>query len=346
MIPLQTVLKNRYRIIHLLNEGGMAYIYEAEDLYLKKQIAVKVLKPHLVQDPKAKKRFYQEFKITAGLKSPMILQVYDYFEEKKYHCLVMELFVGQTLKEVIDSYISFSWEEAIQIIKPLLKAVAFLYENNIVHCDLSTSNIFITFDRQVKIGDFGIALYTKHIDFKDNFKEKKATHINIVGNPKYMAPEMVYEQYASHQSDLYALGIIFYEMLTGKTPFQNYNRKLLAYKHISEVPIDINKLNKAVSVGVNNIIAKLLAKNIFARYQTVKEVQADLCHLEKEPFMLHKMKAINNKVLIYKKNHFVKVSLRYSYRFFPLLIKQWIVILFFIFGLITILTFFLLSFWI
>lgn len=210
-MEINKLLNNRYHILKIIGSGGMAKVYEAQDKYLNRQVALKVINPISPLDDLIKERFLQEIRAVSRVRHPNVILVYDVFIDKKDWCLVFELLEGKTLKEYLSNYSVLSVNEVIVIMKEILKGVNACHAVNIIHRDLKPENIILTSNGAIKVLDFGIAVI-------DDYEVKK--HANqVVGTMKYIAPEVVKFQKPTIQSDIYALGIILYELLVGKPPF-------------------------------------------------------------------------------------------------------------------------------
>ncbi len=285
-MEINKLLNNRYHILKIIGSGGMAKVYEAQDKYLNRQVALKVINPFSPLDDLIKERFLQEIRAVSRVRHPNVILVYDVFIDKKDWCLVFELLEGKTLKEYLSNYSVLSVNEVIVIMKEILKGVNACHAVNIIHRDLKPENIILTSSGAIKVLDFGIAVI-------DDYEVKK--HANqVVGTMKYIAPEVVKFQKPTIQSDIYALGIILYELLVGKPPFFHKNPQILAAKHIKEPMPLIHEINKNIPQSLENIILKATAKNINDRYRTISELSNDLdCCLKTE----------NKNNMLFKKNY-------------------------------------------
>lgn len=303
-MEINKLLNNRYHILKVIGSGGMAKVYEAEDKYLSRQVALKVINPISPLDDLIKERFLQEITAVARIRHPNVILVYDVFIDKKDWCLVFELLEGKTLKEYLSNYSVLSVNEVVVIMKEILKGVNACHAANIIHRDLKPENIILTNSGAIKVLDFGIAVI-------DDYEVKK--HANqVVGTMKYIAPEVVRFQKPTIQSDIYALGIILYELLVGKPPFFHKNPQILAAKHIKEPMPLIHEINNNIPQSLENIILKATAKDIKDRYQTINELSNDLNHcLEKED-------RNHTSVVLLKKNYLNSQKLKK-----PFYLKKW-----------------------
>lgn len=303
------VLNNRYQIIKKIGSGGMAKVYRAQDKFLNRQVALKMINPISPLDDLIKERFIQEIKAVARIRHPNVISIYDVFIDKKQWCLVFELLEGKTLKEYLNSCSIIGIAQVIMIMKEVLKGVNACHQVGIIHRDLKPENIMLTTSGAIKVLDFGIAVI-------DDYEVKK--HANqVVGSMKYIAPEVVRFQKPTIQSDIYALGIILFELLVGKPPFFHKNPQILATKHIKEPMPLISEINSNIPQSLENIILKATCKSLTQRYTTINQLSLDLetC-LEsnrknekpnhKNKIMLVKNKNINLNLQVLKQPFYVK----------------------------------------
>lgn len=262
------VLKDRYFITSLIQEGGMSYVYLAEDTINKKQVAVKIMKEETFKDPLNIARFQREARACASLRHPNIVEIYDIDEYKGKPYIVMEYVESKSLKDLLITRGSFSTLEACDIIYQLADALMHAHEHGVIHRDIKPQNVMMQYDGGVKLLDFGIAT----ISDAPNITQKDM----VVGSVHYMAPEMLKGKGASPRSDIYALGITFFELLTGKQPFTDSSPVNIAMKQIEEPLPSVRKLNSDVSPKIEKIINKACAKNPDNRYQSMKAFKHDL----------------------------------------------------------------------
>lgn len=262
------VLKDRYFITSLIQEGGMSYVYLAEDTINKKQVAVKIMKEETFKDPLNIARFQREARACASLRHPNIVEIYDIDEYKSKPYIVMEYVESKSLKDLLITRGSFSTLEACDIIYQLADALMHAHEHGVIHRDIKPQNVMMQYDGGVKLLDFGIAT----ISDAPNITQKDM----VVGSVHYMAPEMLKGKGASPRSDIYALGITFFELLTGKQPFTDSSPVNIAMKQIEEPLPSVRKLNSDVSPKIEKIINKACAKNPDNRYQSMKAFKHDL----------------------------------------------------------------------
>ena len=262
------VLKNRYFITSLIQEGGMSYVYLAEDTINKKQVAVKIMKEETFKDPLNIARFQREARACASLRHPNIVEIYDIDEYKGKPYIVMEYVESKSLKDLLITRGAFSPLEACDIIYQLADALMHAHEHGVIHRDIKPQNVMMQYDGGVKLLDFGIAT----ISDAPNITQKDM----VVGSVHYMAPEMLKGKGASPRSDIYALGITFFELLAGKQPFNDSTPVNIAMKQIEEPLPSIHKIRNDVSPKIEKIINKACAKNPDNRYQSMKAFKHDL----------------------------------------------------------------------
>ncbi|MFC6201651.1 Stk1 family PASTA domain-containing Ser/Thr kinase [Lactiplantibacillus nangangensis] len=267
MTPNYT-LSGRYRIIRSLGEGGMANVYLAHDLILDRDVAVKLLRLDLRDDPKTIKRFQREALATTELVHPHIVSLYDVGEENGMQYLVMEYVKGMDLKNYIKEHFPLPLQQVIDIMEQILSAVATAHAHNIIHRDLKPQNILIDEQGNAKITDFGIAVA---------LSEHTMTQTNtILGSVHYLSPEQARGSMATKQSDIYSLGIILYEMLTGSVPFKGETAVSIALKHFqNEIP-SVRDYDAKIPQALENVVLQSTAKDPRDRYATVADMANDL----------------------------------------------------------------------
>lgn len=261
-------LKNRYFIISLIQEGGMSYVYLAEDVINKKNVAVKIMKDETFSDPLNIARFQREARACAALRHPNIVEIYDIDEYKGKPYIVMEYVESKSLKDLLITRGTFSPLEACDIIYQLADALMHAHEHGVVHRDIKPQNVMMQYDGGVKLLDFGIAT----INDAPNITQKDM----VVGSVHYMAPEVLKGKGASPKSDIYALGITFFELLAGKQPFNDSSPVNIAMKQIEEPLPSIHKIRDDVSSKIEKVINKACQKNPENRYQSMKALKHDL----------------------------------------------------------------------
>ena len=267
-------LGNRYEILEKIGVGGMATVYKARCKLLNRNVAIKVLKDEFANDAEFIKRFQIEAQAAASLSHPNIVSIYDVGNEDNMHYIVMELIEGETLKDIITRKGKLDWREAVDIAAQIAAGLAKAHANHIIHRDIKPHNIIITKDGVAKVTDFGIA------------KAVSNSTINAfgstIGSVHYFSPEHARGGYTDEKSDIYSLGVVLYEMVTGKLPFDGDTPVSVALKHIQETPKEPIEINKDIPIGVNNIIMKAMAKDISERYQSAGEMQKDLERILKQ----------------------------------------------------------------
>ena len=262
------ILGNRYEIIEKIGTGGMATVYRAKCHVLKREVAVKILRDEFTTDNEFIKRFNAEAQSAASLTHPNIVSVYDVGHEGNLYYIVMELVKGKTLKEIIveDGALAWKWavDLAIQIARGLEKA----HRNNIVHRDIKPHNIIITEEGVAKVTDFGIAKAVSNATI--------TAFGATTGSVHYFSPEQAKGGHTDAKSDLYSLGVVMYEMVTGRVPFDADTPVSVALKHIQEEPVEPIVLNSQIPLSLNKIILKAMQKEPSMRYQTATEMIRDL----------------------------------------------------------------------
>ena len=269
MIQIGKIFAGRYRIIKQIGRGGMADVYLAKDLILDgEEVAVKVLRTNYQTDPIAVARFQREARAMADLDHPHIVRITDIGEEDGQQYLAMEYVAGLDLKRYIKEHYPLSNEEAVRIMGQILLAMRLAHTRGIVHRDLKPQNILLTPDGTAKVTDFGIAVA---------FAETSLTQTNsMLGSVHYLSPEQARGSKATVQSDIYAMGIIFYEMLTGHIPYDGDSAVTIALQHFQKPLPSVIDENPSVPQALENVVIKATAKKLTDRYQSVAEMYVDL----------------------------------------------------------------------
>lgn len=262
------ILADRYELKELIGQGGMADVYLAYDDILKREVAVKILRSSLTGDPIYITRFHREARAAAALCHRNIVEIYDVGEEDDLYYIVMEYVRGQTLKELINKRGALHYVEAVDIMKQVVSATTLAHSMGIVHRDLKPQNILVTDSGIVKIADFGIASI-------QSLSQVTQTD-TIMGSLHYLAPEIARGEKATPQSDIYALGVVFYELLRGDVPFNGESPVNIALKHMRDEIPSVRAYNPAIPQSVENIIIKATAKNTNNRYQCADDMLDDL----------------------------------------------------------------------
>ncbi|MCI9177544.1 MAG: Stk1 family PASTA domain-containing Ser/Thr kinase [Clostridia bacterium] len=269
------VIGNRYEILEKIGEGGMATVYKARDNTLKRYVAVKVLRDEFITDDEFIKRFNSEAQAAASLTHPNIVSIYDVGHEETVHYIVMELVQGKTLKEIINEDGVLPWKWSVNIAIQVTSALETAHKNNIVHRDIKPHNIIITEDGIAKVTDFGIAKAVSNSTI--------TAFGTTIGSVHYFSPEHARGGYTDAKSDIYSLGVVMYEMLTGRVPFDADTPVSIALKHMQEKPVEPIKLNPSIPYAINKIIIKAMEKDISLRYQNATELLKDLSLALKNP---------------------------------------------------------------
>ena len=269
MIQIGKIFAGRYKIIRQIGRGGMADVYLARDLILDgEEVAVKVLRTNYQTDPIAVARFQREAKAMADLDHPNIVRITDIGEEGGQQYLAMEYVAGLDLKRYIKENAPLSNEEAVRLMGQILLAMRLAHTQGIIHRDLKPQNVLLTPDGNAKVSDFGIAVA---------FAETSLTQTNsMLGSVHYLSPEQARGSKASVQSDIYAMGIIFYEMLTGHIPYDGDSAVTIALQHFQKPLPSIIEENKNVPQALENVVIKATAKKLSDRYKSVAEMYVDL----------------------------------------------------------------------
>ncbi|MBC1867337.1 Stk1 family PASTA domain-containing Ser/Thr kinase [Listeria seeligeri] len=261
-------LNDRYKILHAIGGGGMANVYLAHDIILDRDVAVKILRIDLADESNLIRRFQREAQSATSLVHPNIVSVYDVGEENDLHYIVMEHVDGMDLKQYIHENHPISYEKAVDIMLQIVSAVTVAHQHHIIHRDLKPQNILIDHDGVVKITDFGIAMA---------LSETSITQTNsLLGSVHYLSPEQARGGMATQKSDIYSLGIVLYELLTGKVPFDGESAVSIAIKHLQADIPSARAQNPEIPQSLENIIIKATAKDPFLRYQNAEEMEKDL----------------------------------------------------------------------
>ncbi|WP_347943786.1 Stk1 family PASTA domain-containing Ser/Thr kinase [Enterococcus cecorum] len=258
----------RYLILGNIGSGGMANVFLARDLILDREVAIKVLRYDFLNDQSAIRRFQREMLASTELVHPNIVTVYDAGQEGETQFLVMEYVKGMDLKRYIQTQYPIPYDRIVDIMQQILSAVTLAHQHRIIHRDLKPQNILIDESGTVKITDFGIAVA---------LSETSITQTNsMLGSVHYLSPEQARGSMATNQSDIYAIGIILYEMLTGKVPFDGESAVTIALKHFQEEIPSVRLYDRHVPQSLENVVLKATAKDPIDRYQSAEEMSADL----------------------------------------------------------------------
>lgn len=262
------IIAERYELLELIGQGGMADVYLAQDIILNRTIAIKILRTSLAKDPIYVTRFQREASAAAALSHKNIVEIYDVGEDDDKYYIVMEYVPGMTLKELILKRGAVHVVEAIDIMKQVISGIAKAHQLGIIHRDLKPQNILVTDSGVAKIADFGIASM-------QSLAQVTQTDV-IMGSLHYLAPELARGEKATAQSDVYALGIVFYELLRGEVPFNGESPVNIALKHMQEDLPSLLAFNPSIPQSVENIIIKATAKNLNDRYKSAMEMLDDI----------------------------------------------------------------------
>jgi serine/threonine protein kinase/beta-lactam-binding protein with PASTA domain len=270
-----TVLGNRYELIEKIGSGGMADVYKARCRLLNRFVAVKILKQEFINDEEFLARFKTESQAAASLSHPNIVSIYDVGRDGDYNYIVMEYVEGITLKQYIEKYGIFSWRETIDISVQILDAFDHAHKHGIVHRDIKPHNIMITPNKTIKVMDFGIA------------RAATASTLTLsgttIGSVHYFSPEQAKGSYTDAKSDIYSVGVVMYEMLTGRVPFDGDSPISIAIMQIQNNPPSLKEFNISVPLALESVIMKAMNKDRDLRYQTAAAMAKDLKLIEKLP---------------------------------------------------------------
>ncbi len=274
-------LSGRYKILDMIGGGGMANVYLAHDMILDRDVAVKVLRMDFAEDEEFIRRFHREAQSATSLAHPNIVNIYDVGEEDSIYYIVMEYVDGQTLKQYIQQNSPIRIDDALEIMKQLTSAISHAHQNHIIHRDIKPHNILIDRHGNVKITDFGIAMA---------LSATSITQTNsVLGSVHYLSPEQARGGMANRKSDIYSLGIVMFELLTGRLPFSGESAVSIALKHLQSETPSLKRWNPSIPQSVENIVLKATAKDPFHRYDSVEEMEEDI-RTALEPERLHEEK--------------------------------------------------------
>jgi len=263
-----TILGSRYEIIEKIGEGGMAEVYKAKCHLLDRFVAIKILKKQFANDKDFVKKFQKEASSAAGLLGTNIVNIYDVGNENNINYIVMELVEGKTLKEIIKEDGPLPVEKVIDYSIQISKALECAHKNNIIHRDVKPHNILVTDEGNIKVTDFGIAKASGSATITNTCK--------VMGSAHYFSPEQAKGSYVDCRTDIYSLGIVIYEMVTGRVPFDAESPVSVALKHIQEPVIPPRLVNSNVPSNLNNLILKCIEKEPIKRYQSISELLNDI----------------------------------------------------------------------
>ena len=261
-------INERYKIMELIGGGGMSHVYLAEDMILNREVAIKVLRYDFSNEEELHRRFQREALAATSLAHPNIVSIYDVGNDGDYHFIVMEYIKGKTLKQYIQEFSPIAPAKAIQIMKQLISAIEHAHDYQIIHRDIKPQNILVDQSGNVKITDFGIATTLTATSYtKTN---------SVIGTVHYLSPEQARGGVASHKSDIYALGIVLYELLTGELPFSGESAVSIALKHLQSETPSVRAYNSSIPQSLENVVLKATAKDPSHRYSNVSEMGVDI----------------------------------------------------------------------
>lgn len=267
-----TVLGNRYELLEKIGEGGMAVVYKAKDNLLNRNVAVKILKEQFSSDREFVEKFKREATAAASLSDNNIVNIYDVGSQENVNYIVMECVTGKTLKQIIKEERRIFPDRAVEIAIQITKALKCAHKNNIIHRDIKPHNILVTEDGIVKVTDFGIAKASDSVTITNSNK--------IMGSAHYFSPEQAKGSFLDFRTDIYSLGIVMYEMVTGRVPYDAESPVSIALKHIQEPVVPPNQLNENIPESLNKLILKAVEKEPIRRYQSMEDMLSDLKKIE------------------------------------------------------------------
>lgn len=264
---MDAVLGNRYRLLEIIGQGGMAVVYKAQDTVLGRFVAVKMLRPQYAADPIIVDRFHKEAQAAAGLSHPNIVNVYDVGQEDGRPYIVMEYVAGQSLKEIITAQGPLPIGDALDIAAQICAAVDFAHRHGLVHRDIKPQNVLISPEGLAKVADFGLAAPSPRAR-----EAAEGEEAEVWGTVHYLSPEQAQGKPATQASDIYAIGVVLYEMVTGQVPFEGTTPEEVILKHLQQSPSPPHLLNPRVPAAVEAFILKAMAKDPERRYTSAREM--------------------------------------------------------------------------
>lgn len=284
-IKIGSLIDGRYRVTARVGHGGMAEVYEANDIINKKVVAIKLIREDVMDNPINLRRFENEATIAASLNHPNIVKVYNHGTIEGVPYIANEFIKGQNLKETLDFRGSLSLQEAIDDMIQLSSALYYAHQHSIIHRDVKPDNLYLMSDGTIKLGDFGIAQTDNQVN------AKSAENKEIVGSVHYLAPEITRGYPASVQSDIYAAGVTFFELLTGHVPFTKKSAIDIAIAHVNEKFPSLKKYLPDCPKEIERIVYKCVRKNPKDRYQTARQLHDDLVEIKNRPELLKEKKS-------------------------------------------------------
>lgn len=281
---LGRLLGGRYEVLEKVGEGGMSLIYRAKDLYLNRIVAIKVLREHLIHDEEFVARFRREAQAVASLSHANIVSIYDVGQDKDLHYLVMEMVEGQNLKERIKELGKIPLGQAVEIAVQICDALEHAHKHKIIHCDIKPHNIIITKDGKAKVTDFGIARAVTTATI---------THTgSIMGSVHYFSPEQAKGEIADEKSDIYSVGVVLYEMMTGRLPFEGESPISVALKKINSDAVPPHEVNPEIGEALEKVIQRAMDRNPLKRYDSVQGLKQDIISAQ----LYNKLEYINKEM--------------------------------------------------
>ena len=269
---MSKIFGGRYEVLERIGAGGMAIVYKAKDLLLNRVVTIKVLREQFVTDEDFIRRFRREAQSAASLSHPNIVSIYDVGKEGDTEYIVMEYVEGRNLKEIIREYAPLSTDQSINLGRQITKAIQNAHEHHIIHRDIKPHNILVTADGHAKVTDFGIARAVS---------SATVTHTgDIIGSVHYLSPEQAKGLLSNEQSDIYSLGIVLYELITGRVPYDGETPITIALKHLQEQPVLPSQINPRIEKEFEAVIMRAIAKSPEQRYLSAKDLLADLNHIQ------------------------------------------------------------------
>ena len=288
ILDINDIVDDRYKIVSLLGEGGMALVYKANDLITSKDVALKIMRPETAIDKTNLSRFEREARAAASLNHQNIVRVNNLGTYKGYPYMVNELITGQTLRQILDIRGKFSIIESLDIMEQLCRAISYAHQHGVIHRDIKPQNIFLASDGTIKLADFGIATF------------QNANHVTrseiVIGSVHYVAPEISQGHPASERSDIYSMGITFFELITGKVPFDSQSAVTVALMHIKDKFPSIKKFNNKTPQCVEEIILKAVNKDPIDRYNSAEEMRSAINNILSNRELLTKKKTFFSKL--------------------------------------------------
>ena len=291
-VKIGSLIDGRYRVSARVGHGGMAEVYEAHDVINKRIVAIKLIREDVMKNPINLRRFENEATIAASLNHPNIVKIYNHGTVDGVPYIANEFIKGQNLKEALDFRSSLPLQEALDYMIQLSAALYYAHQHSIIHRDVKPDNLYLMSDGTIKLGDFGIA--------QTEGENNQANNNEIVGSVHYLAPEITRGRPASAQSDIYAAGVTFFELLTGHVPYSKSKAIDIAVAHVNEKFPSIKKYLPNCPKEVERIILKCVKKNPKERYKTARELHEDLLEIKNRPELLKEKKSFFARIFGFK----------------------------------------------